>query len=293
MRSLFILSFIVLLLSLGSCQDVVELDVPQSEPELVLRGQLSDNDSIFVELSTTAPYFSETQNTAISGARVSLWEGDTEIGLLGEEAGRAGYYSANFKGTPGKVYHIEAEINGDYPAATLGTWTSFPDTLRVCPTIDSIRQATLNRSTTPQAFEEGEYALLYFGDIAKVKNSYRIKRTLNDSAFAQEIILFNDEGFDGLYFGSAFFPPIAIFGPFEEPQEGELGDSLVVRLESISADFENFLTLLNSQTQVGSPFDAPPALVVGNIHRKGNTKDYAFGYFSVVGTSTNSIRYQP
>lgn len=284
---------LILSLAIYSCQDVVELDVPATDTEIVISGLLSDKDSCYVDLSTTAPYFSEGETNKISRARVSVWEGDTELALLTEKTLGSGHYTSPFKGTVGKVYHIEIEVNGDYPAKTLGSWVSVADTLRACPAIDSIKQETLNRTTRPQAFTEGEYALMYFGDIPNVKNYYRIKRTLNDSAFAREIITFDDFGVDGAYFGASFFPAVSIFGPFEDPKLGEVSDTLTVRIESISSDFESFLALVNSQTQVGSPFDAPPALVVGNMHRKGNLDDYAFGYFSVVGTNTNGIRYKP
>jgi hypothetical protein len=293
MKTIYQLSFTALILSLGACTDVVELEVPQTAPELVITGQLSNTDSCYLRLSTTAPYFSDEETTTISGARVSIWQGSTELGLLTESSLTAGYYSSNFQGSVGKTYHIEVLVAGNYPEKTLGTWVSALDTLRACPPIDSIKQATLNRSTTPQAFEEGEYALMYFGDIPNARNYYRLRRTLNDSAFANEIIFFDDEGVDGVYFGSGIFPPISIYGPFEEKEMELEPDTLVVRLESISRSFNDFLELVNSQTQVGSPFDAPPALVVGNIHRKGDVNDYAFGYFNVVGTNTNGLRYTP
>jgi hypothetical protein len=293
MKTFYKLGFIALILSFAACTDVVELEVPQTAPEIVITGQLSNTDSCYVRISTTAPYFSDEETTKISGARVSIWQGSTEVALLTESSLTAGYYSSDFKGSIGNLYHIEVLVEGNFPEKTLGTWVSVFDTLRDCPVVDSIRQATLSRSTTPQAFEEGEYALMYFGVIPNVRNYYRLKRTLNDSVFAKEIIVFDDEGVDGIYFGSGIFPPISIYGPFEEDEmEIEL-DTLVVRLESISRDFGDFLDLVNSQTQVGSPFDAPPALVVGNIHRKGDAEDYAFGYFNVVGSNTNGLRYMP
>ena len=293
MKTFIKISVFIFTLFLTSCQDIVEIDVPAGDTELVVSGQISDKDSSYVQLSTTAPYFSEGETSVISGARVSLWEGSTEIAIFSESNSKPGYYSSNFKGSIGKIYHIQVDITGDYPSKSLGTWVSKADTLRACPPIDSLTQATLNRTTTPRAFEEGEFALMFFGDIPDTKNYYRVKRTLNDSAFAREIIIFDDFGVDGAYFGGGIFPPISIFGPFDEENMEEEKDTLVVRVESVSNDFQSFLTLVSSQSQVGSPFDAPPALVVGNIHRKDNEREYAFGYFSVVGTNSNGLRYKP
>jgi len=294
MRVFYKISLLITVLSFVACQDPVDIEVPSGEIALVISGQVSNNDSCHVKISTTSDYFSNAGVNYISGARVSIWEGNTEIALLTESSNKAGYYASDFKGTIGRIYHIEVEINGNYPANFIGDWVSTSDTLRACPQLDSLKQETLDRTTNPRAFLEGEYALMYFGDIPDTKNFLRIKRTLNDSVFAREIIIFDDFGVDGAYFGgSELFPPISIYGPFEEPELGEDLDTLTIRIESISADFQAFLTLVNSQQQVGSPFDAPPALVIGNIHRKGDVEDYAFGYFSVVGTNSNGLRYKP
>tara|TARA_R110002050_G_scaffold225447_1_gene361342 strand:- start:13916 stop:14797 length:882 start_codon:yes stop_codon:yes gene_type:complete len=293
MKTFIKINLFVFSLIFASCQDVIEIDVPVGATELVISGQISDKDSAYVQLSTTSPYFSQGETRVISGARVSIWKGNAEMALLSESISKPGFYSSNFQGSIGEIYHIEVDISGDYPRSTLGTWVSKSDTLRACPPLDSLVQATLSRTTTPRAFEEGEYALMFFGDIPDTKNYYRVKRTLNDSAFAREIIIFDDFGLDGAYFGGGEFPPVSIYGPFEEDKMDLEKDTLVVRVESISDDFQSFLTLVSSQDQVGSPFDAPPALVVGNIHRKDNEREYAFGYFSVVGTNSNGLRYKP
>ena len=293
MNTFYKISLLTLVISLVACQDPVDIDVPTGETELVISGQISDKDSCFVKISSTSDYFSNAGVNYISGARVSIWEDGKEMALLTESNARAGYYSNSFRGTVGKIYHIEVGVNGNYPASFIGDWVSTADTLRACPELDSLKQATLNRTTNPRAFLEGEYALMYFGDIPDTKNYLRIKRTLNDSAFARDIIIFDDFGVDGAYFGGNDFPPVSIYGPFEDSQLGEEPDTLSVSIESISADYEAFLTLVSSQQQVGSPFDAPPALVIGNIHRKNDVEDYAFGYFSVVGRNSNGLRYKP
>lgn len=280
---------IILLLGLFACQDVVDIDVASSEPELIVEGVVSDKDSLWVKLSTTTEFFSGDGNPALSGAIVSLWEDGVEATTLVESADQPGYYRSPFIGTVGKSYQLEVEIIQDAPDQILGEWVSEADILRAAPPIDSLNIALLNRNTIPQAFFEGDYALMYFGDLPGEGNHYRIKRSLNDSAFAQEGIVISDEQIpDGSYFGVGLFPPIGIYGPFEED-----GDTLTVRLESISEDLRNYLQVLQSQVQTGSPFDAAPALVIGNIHRKGDSSDFAFGYFSTMGVSENGIRYQP
>lgn len=281
-------------MALSACRDVVELDVEAAEPELVVNGVLSNSEPLFVKLQSTSAYFDNQAFQGVSNARVSILEDGQEILVLTESDSLAGHYEANFLGSFNKQYQLRVEINDpQVPEKMQGVWLSRLDTLRPVPPIDSIKQATLNRSTTPQAFFEGDYALMYFGDLPGKGNYYRIKRKLNDSLFAQENIIINDEELDGIYFGRGLFPPIAIYGPFEEPEAGMEADSLSVFIQSVSADFEDYLNVLQSQVQTGSPFDAPPAMVVGNIYKEGAENQYAFGYFQTIGESANGIRYKP
>ncbi|WP_421752260.1 DUF4249 domain-containing protein [Croceimicrobium sp.] len=290
--SLFLFVF-TLLISISACTDVVELDVDSSEPELVVDGVLTNDRNLFVKLSQTAAYFDNQPFKPISDARVSLWKDGQELVVLDENQNTPGLYESATRGEFNATYQIKVEISGDVPDKIAGTWISAIDTLRLVPPIDSMKQRTLNRNTTPQAFFEGDYALMYFGDLPGEGDYYRVIRNLNDSIFAQENNFISDEGFDGIYFGQGFIPPIAIYGPFEEPEAGEDPDSLGVLLQSVSPEFFDYMQVLNSQVQTGSPFDAPPALVLGNIHKENEPNTYAFGYFQVVGSSRNGIRYQP
>ncbi len=282
-----------LIISLVACTDVVELEVEDAAPALVVNGELRNDRDVFVKLQTTAGFFDNEAFTTISQARVSIWEDGQEAIVLNESNTEPGLYEAPFRGSVNKRYQLKIEINGDYPEEVLGNWISDLDTLRPAPQIDSMKQASLNRNTTPSVFEAGDYALIFFGDFEGRGDYYRIKRTLNDSAFAQETILINDEEVDGIYFGRGQFPPIAIFGPFEAPEVGAGPDSLTVEIQAVSKDFERYLTILQSQVQTGSPFDAPPAFIIGNIRAENKPENYAYGYFQIFGANQNGLRYTP
>lgn len=284
---------LILGISLFSCTDVVDLDVEAAPPELVVDGLLSNDRDLYIKLSQTSGFFDNSDFEPIRGARVSIYENGQETDILTESTDTPGTYRSNFKGNVGNQYQLRIEINNNAPEQILGTWWSTADSMKRVPTIDSLGQMTLDRNTIPQAFFPGEYAVMYFGDFEGVGDYYRVSRMLNDSVFAQENFFITDENFDGFYFGGGLFPPIAIYGPFEEPEVGEEADSLSVRLESVSEEFFDYMQVLNTQVQTGSPFDAPPALVLGNIYRDGNPNDYGFGYFRVVAASENGIRYTP
>lgn len=276
-----------------SCTDIVELDVEASDPELVVDGLVTNDQFAYVRLSETAPYFDNSSFKAVSGARVSLYKDGQEQVVFTESTEKPGLYESSYKGEFLSVYQLRIEVTGGASDHVLGIWWSNPDTLREVPAVDSLQQRRLNRNTTPQAFEEGEYAVMFFGDLPGAGDYYRLIRSLNDSVFAQENNFISDEGFDGIYFGQGFIPPINIYGPFEDPENGEAADSLGVILQSVSPDYFDYMQILSSQVQTGSPFDAPPALVLGNLYKEDDPKAYAFGYFRVAGSSRNGIRYQP
>lgn len=287
--------FIIFLLAISlnqACTDVVELDVEAAEPELVVDGLLTNDQFSYVRLSETAPYFDNQEFKAVSGAQVSLLKDGQEVLVYTESNTEPGLYESNYLGDFLGVYQLKIEIiQGSEKIA--GTWFSDPDTLRAVPNVDSLQIRRLNRNTTPQAFQDGDYAVMFFGDLAGPGDYYRIIRSLNDSVFAQENNFISDEGFDGIYFGSGFFPPINIYGPFEEPESGMPADSLGVILQSVAPEYFDYMQVLSSQVQTGSPFDAPPALVLGNLYKDGDAKAHAFGYFRIAGSSRNGIRYQP
>lgn len=284
---------LALAIGLYSCTDVVELDVEAAAPELVVEGVLSNDKELLVRLSQTAPFFENSSFERIPGARVSIHENGQEVAVLSESSLDPGTYFSNYTGNVGNQYQLKVEISANAPDQIIGTWWSTADSMKRVPIIDSLDQRFLDRNTIPQAFFPGQYAVMYFGDFEGRGDYYRVTRTLNDSAFAQENFFITDENFDGFYFGGGLFPALAVFGPFDEPEMGMEPDSLSVRLTSVSEEFFDYMQVLNTQVQTGSPFDAPPALVLGNIFKEGSPETFAFGYFQVVAASTNGIRYQP
>ena len=189
MKKFKYLSLLAITLFLASCRDVVELDVEAAAPELVVNGELSDKDDLFVQLQSTAGFFDNSAFEAISNARVSILEDGQEAVILQESDSVPGRYESNFRGTVNKEYQLRIEIGTDAPDKIQGTWLSKLDTLRPVPEIDSVKQATLSRNTIPQAFFEGEYAVMFFGDFVGEGNRYRFKRQLKKTSWFRMRIL--------------------------------------------------------------------------------------------------------
>lgn len=285
MKSFQYFSFIAIaLLGLSSCQEVVDLDVPNSAPNIVVVGRVTDTHGTEVKVSVTAPYFSQQETPKINDARVFLFEDGTMVTELLRDS-LPGSYSSVHNGTIGKTYEIQVEIPAGSEHFRESTWRSQPEILRPTVEIDSLKVQFLSR---PLVFEDGYYAQAYFRELPGQGDHYRITRWRNDSLITQDINITDDVAIDGFYFGGDQIPAYAFTGPLERK-----GDSLSLEISSISEDYYDFLNLIISQVfQVGSTFDAPPAPVIGNIYNMDNPEQYGFGYFAASALARGGITYK-
>ncbi len=276
--------FLASLLVLSSCQEVVELDVPNSAPNVVISGRVTDTEGARVMVSVTAPYFSQSATPKINDAKVFLFEDGTMVSELTRDTAQ-GSYSSTYNGSIGRSYEIQVAIPAGNPNFRESTWRSTPEILRPTVVLDSFNVQFLRR---PQVFEEGVYAQVYFQELPGKGDHYRITRWRNDSLVTQDINITDDVAIDGFYFGGPVIPAFAYTGPLERK-----GDSLGLEISSISEDYYNFLNLIISQVfQVGSTFDPPPAPVIGNIFNEDDPEVYGFGYFAASSLASGGVTYK-
>lgn len=277
------LALVITLGFLASCQDVVDLDVPTSEPNIVINGRVTDTKGTQVTVSVTADYFSQQETPKIDSAKVFLFENDTMVTELRFDS--AGVYNSGFNGSLGNRYHVLVEIPENEPNFKQGSWRSSSELLKPTVELDSFKVKFLRR---PEVFEEGFYAQAYFQELPGSGDFYRIIRWRNDSLITQDISVTDDVAIDGFYFGGEQIPAFAYTGPLEK-----VGDSLGLEISSISEGYFNFLNLIIAQVfQVGSTFDPPPAPVIGNIYNVDDPEQYGFGYFAASSLATGGVTYK-
>lgn len=259
------------MIALSSCQEEIVLELPDESPVLIINGRIGDTLGSQVQVFTSAPYYS-TEIPAVSEASVILFENGIRVDSLVEVDTANGYYVGNFNGSVGNVYHIEVSIRDSNDAYQAGTWVSMPETLKRCPPIDSLYSRYQERQPLQP---EGYYLFADFREPQGVGDFYRVRVWRNDSLQNDPIDIQNlsDELFDGVNFSGNF--ALNIDGP--KP----VGTTYKLELSSITENHSNFIALLQQQTaQVGFIFDAPPALIIGNMHEKGNPDNYVLGYFN-------------
>ncbi len=251
MKKLIFLFFLVF----NSCEDVVEVDLEQSAPRLVVEASLlwnkdRENQSQYIILTTTAPYFDD-EIPAAEGATVSVFAPDgtefvfqeTETGIfLNEEI---------LPATEGTFELVVTYQNEIYSA-----------TERFIPTpaLEEIVQVD-NRGFSG---EETEFRIFYT-DPAGEENYY-LFRFFHEKLSLQ---IYDDEFTDGN----------RTFAFFSE-EDVNPGDKVGFEIQGISQRFYNYLYLLRSQSgTAGGPFQTQPTLVRGNILNTTNPENYSFGYF--------------
>lgn len=105
--------FTLLSLSLFSCQEVIELDLNDADPQLVVDATLTDAPlSSQVILTRSGSYFEPGNYERVSGATVELSASNGDSWLLAEKD--SGLYAADgLVGEIGETYTLSVEVDGE------------------------------------------------------------------------------------------------------------------------------------------------------------------------------------
>lgn len=271
-------------LTLASCQDIIDVELPAGETRLIVNGRVTDRDSARVDVKWSVPYLNTEPNEPVTNALVVLFENEVAVDTLVHRSN--GRYLSDFHGEVGRSYRVAVTVpeREGYPS---GTWTSATEALNRCNDADSIYSEFLPRAPFQR---EGRYVFIHWSEAPGRGDHYRVRVFRNDTLQNQtfDLTVFNDDFNDGFVFPTPpSIPPIQIAGP------DSVGVKYKVELGSISMGLYSYLNLLREQTlQVGGLFDPPPAPIVGNIYREGNENEYALGYFyaSAIRTAEVTIR---
>ncbi len=259
----------------SSCEDKIELDLPDGETFLVVEGFITNTErphNIF--LSYTSPYFDESPQPKVTGATVVLRDDEgAETTLSEDEPGTYTYPSA---GEIGKSYQIEIFLadGGHY----ISTFEELADVVEIYE-IDWLLSEDEPDTEDGQNVNDIYEVQIWTQEKPGVGDYYRWRSFLNSVEYQQpyDIFVASDEFVDG--------NPIPEFNVTEELYSK--GDTVKIIQEHIQRSQYDFLNLLVSQTaDLGGPFDNPPAPVVGNITNLNDANKIALGYF---GTAAQSI----
>lgn len=180
-------SLIILLLPaiFFSCKKVINLDLGNVSGDLVIEGNVTNEQGGEVILSRNVPFTSPNVYPAVSGAQVSVSDNLGNQYQLTE--GPAGTYTnENFTGIPGRTYSMSVKTGGTSYAAT----STMPGVVK----LDSITDKNDIFNTT----KNKKLITIHFQDPAGVTNQYRFVMFVN-GVQVKSVFAFNDEFIDGKY----------------------------------------------------------------------------------------------
>ncbi|ALO14091.1 hypothetical protein L21SP5_00412 [Salinivirga cyanobacteriivorans] len=258
------LYFILIILSAISCEKVIEVDLDDSEPKLVIEATLLEGDNeCKVVISKSAPYFDSSPIEKIDNATVTLYFEGNELVIPNVEPGE---YRLQVDAEADVEYKLEVEVEGNL-------YTAFSYMPQSIP-IDSI-YAIYEEGFGP--FESGYTVYVMLSDPAGIANYYRFTHYLNGEYQneADDLLVLDDNLNDGSQ------PMIPL-----RQQAFEEGDMVEVNLIHFDeASYDYFRTLgdiIGSGMGPNSGSAAP-----GNPI--SNWSNNALGYFSAYSYSSASI----
>ncbi len=257
-----ILLFISILGILYSCEDVIDVDLNESESRLVIDASMNlwddGNFQTTVKLTTTAPFFDE-EIPFVNDAFVEIID---ENGLiLPFVYAENGIYVSTIQPQSGVNYTLKIRYQEEIYTAT--------EQLETVAPLEFVEQKNDGGFT-------GEDIELkaFFTDPANIENFYFFEGL---SVRGASFDALKDEFFDGNQ----------IFG-FYFVENIETGDEVIFNLYGIDEQFYNYMFTLLQQSQGDGPFETQPATVRGNIINETNLNNYPLGYFRISEVSTIS-----
>ncbi len=279
-----ILGIAILHLFIG-CQDVIDVDLPENEPRIILDAVIridesQDFSSVRIKASTTSSFFDSNQPATLSSLQISN-EATGDFVLFGPDPSIPGRYIP--------VPAFGSPVNDMNQAATSFFTTEDPLTLTFTFEDQLFLATTTYVPTTPiDAIEQGDGSLfddedtevvISFTDIPDQENYY-----VFDFDFG-EFLGTEDTFYPGQEFQFSYFYSEAL----------EAGDMVEISILGADEDFYNYINLLVEQSEAGdNPFQTPVTTVRGNYINVTNidntdvfdnvddANNFALGYFAVV-----------
>lgn len=277
-----IVSLIALAFFFASCETVVELDLPESEPLLVVESQITNVSRPFeVQLSLSQPFNDQTPFDPISSAVVVITSTDGTVYQLEHQS--SGLYATKTR--------VQAVVGESYTLSVNYMGKEYTAMEKCRP---QIKIDTLLAFFLPDQngfIEPGFYAFIGSGEWEEPGDYYEWKVYKNDTLLDDfGPLVDSDEFREASFFNLNIDPedPLANFPevqPRPFPFTFEVGDTVRVVQYNISQQYYDFLLEVNAQlSRSGTPFDPPPANPRTNI-----TGAEALGFFSVANEQSVEV----
>lgn len=263
------LTLLIALFFLAACREVVEIELPNEDPRLIIEAELNDTPGPHsVRLSLTADYFSEGPLPPVTDALVMISDNTGQQDTL-EQTESGLYQTQNLEGIIGRTYTLRIQWNGN-------TYESSSPLLEEA-VIDSLSYQYFPANPI---FEEGYY-IFFFGRVPPGRTNYfRFKVYENDSLYndRSDLLIQNDE----------FLPDTIENIRFTYPFN--LGDTVKIEMYTLNKEmFQYYQELVTLLYNDGGLFSPPPQNPVSNIRNLSEPDQPPLGYFQVASITSGTI----
>lgn len=265
MKKIFLIAIFFGILT--SCEDVIDVELNNAPPRLVVEANLyvwdNGSSSATVRLTTTAPFF-DNNLPFVTDADVKITDQNGVVYPF--LYSQNGIYTSSHRPQWNVDYTLIIQYNGETYSAT--------ETLYNVSPLEYVEQ----RDDGGFSGEDIELKA-FFSDPAGERNYYFFEG-LSERGDALDV--YSDEFFDGN----------SIFG-YYLVEDLAPGDEVQFNIYGVSEAYYNFMFILLQQTGGGGgPFETQPATVRGNIVNETNPDNFPLGYFRVSEVSTLNYTVQ-
>lgn len=257
-----IILFLSLVTLFVSCEDVIEVDLDNIEPKIVIEAVINDlGEGCSVKISKTADYFEPGDYSNVSDAIVTVTANNNQtFDFIETDPGV--YFSDELQGLSNTTYSLNVLVNNESYDAEV----HFPEKV-------DIEKLTFEETPLYMDFEGGYVVNCHLRDPFEAENFYRLKAyKINSPETANKSkVLYNDDFVEGnsielQYFDEQYFE----------------NDTVVVELHTLDkSTYQYYNTLFLLEDNIfGSANPSNP---------KTNLNNDALGFFAAYSVSRDTI----
>lgn len=257
---------LIALLSLSSCEKVIDIELDSVDSRLVIEGVLTEGQQEFeVIISQTADYFDPSDPVYIGGAALVLNDDQGNSWELEETT--IGHYSVQVNAEAGRVYTLTANVGGQ-------VYTAISEMLSPI----MIEELDLEFVESNLFTEEGFSVFVRFFDPGGIQNFYRIKYALNGEVqnSGSDLVIVDDNFFDGSLTMVPLFQQVF--------QPGDTLELTLIHFDETSYDYWSAIADIASD---GGPGTNGSVAAPGNP--ESNWSEDVLGYFSCQSSDTMQL----
>ena len=276
------IALFVFLITLISCEEVVNLDLPSGQTRLVIEASIQkivfedsagnqpvEGDDVLVEISQTTD-FNDLEPAFINDAVVSITDLTNGVVYPLENFSDWGEYGLlnpiDFVVQDDVEYLLRVEYDGEVFEAT--------ETLNVSTPINNIEQFKNTNSNTISGLKIG----VSFTDLEEPDNFYIVSFDDFDFITIDDEFLDNSNPFNLEYF-------------YDEELDIEETKDITISVWGSDREFSTFIDAISELVDGGQngPFSTVPFQIRGNIVNTTNSDNFPFGYFRIHETYSKQV----